>query len=72
MVNINGKLEIEETRHYRVFHKKEVPIYQVLKIISSTRAKRKGKDIFEYKTKRFYVLCRREGNIFKVINAKRK
>ncbi len=62
---------IRKTEHYKRYHQKDVPWSVVINTIFTIKPKRKGKDIFEYKSENFYVLCIREGDVLKVINAKR-
>ncbi|MBU2589985.1 MAG: hypothetical protein KKA65_01825 [Nanoarchaeota archaeon] len=66
------QLNIIGTEHYKRFHEKDVPWEQVLRIIFTTKSKKKGKNIFEFKNKKFYVLCCKEGDNLKVINAKKQ
>lgn len=65
-------INIVPTKHYERFHEREVPWEQVIRAIFTTKRKRKGQNIFEFKSKKFYVLCCKEGDTLKVINAKRK
>lgn len=61
---------ITKTLHYKKYHQRDVPWSVVVNTILTTKPKRKGKNIFEYKSKRFYVLCIRQRDMLKVINAK--
>jgi hypothetical protein len=65
-------LRIEETSHYKRFHKNEVPLSEVYRIILTTKKKVIGKKILLYESRAFYVLCRDEGDCLKIKNAKRK
>ncbi|MEK6852401.1 MAG: hypothetical protein AABX59_00835 [Nanoarchaeota archaeon] len=65
------KLNVVKSKHYIRNHERYVPWAAVLRVIFTAKKKRKGRDIFEYKSKSFYVLCKREGDTLKVINAKR-
>ncbi len=50
--------KIDFKTHYRLYHEQEVPEPQVIRVIATGRRKRKGKDLIEFKTPSFYVLCR--------------
>lgn len=65
-------LKIIKTRHYKLFHERYVPWSLVVTTIYTAKKTRKGKDIFEFKSNNIYILCKKENNILKVINAKRK
>lgn len=66
------QLEIISTKHYLRHHAYEVPWETVLRVIFTAKCRRKGKNIFEYKSESFYVLCSKDGNRLKVINAKKR
>lgn len=69
-------MKIVKTWHYVTYHEKEVDWPTVIRIIFSVKAKRKGRNFFQYTSKGkknvIYVLAKREGEYLKVINAKRK
>lgn len=65
------EINIKKTSHYRKYHEKNVPWSKVLMTIFTAKKKTKSKDIFEYKSDTFYVLCKREKDVLMVINAKR-
>lgn len=72
MVNKNNFEEIVQTLHYKVFHKRGVPWRLVLQIVFTANRKLKGKNLFEFKTKKYYILGKIENNKLIIINAKRK
>ena len=66
------KLKITKTRHYKLFHEKYVPWDLVISTIFTAKKTGKGRNFFEFKSNNIYILCKKEDNILKVINAKRK
>lgn len=65
-------LKIIKTKHYKLFHEKDIPWSLVVNTVYTTKKKKKSKNIFEFKSRGVHVLCKKEDNILKVINAKRK
>ncbi len=65
--------DIKKTRHYIEEHEKDVPWFEVIKIIfASSKTIRKKKNRLEIENKKYYILCKLENNTLYVINAKRK
>ena len=64
--------EVKKTEHYKKYHEHEVPWWEVVQAILSTKIRRKRGDKIQIETKSLYILCRLEGVVLWVINAKRK
>ncbi len=63
--------EIRKTEHYKEFHENQVPWDEVVRAILSTKHRRKKGDRLQIETNSLYILCKRQGTILWVINAKR-
>lgn len=64
--------EIKKTKHYEQFHEHDVPWWEVVETILSTKNRRKRGEKLQIETDSLYILCKREGTTLYVINAKRK
>jgi len=65
--------DIKKSEHYILEHEDQFPWFEVVNvIIKSSKIIRKKDDKFEIETDNYYILCKLEGSILFVINAKRK
>ncbi len=64
---------IKKTKHYKEHHERQVPLFEVIKIIKENSKKiRKKGEKFKIETKYVYVLFKIKNNTAYIINAKRK
>jgi hypothetical protein len=63
---------IRKSLHYTINHEKHFPWSKVIEIIMTTKNIRKKGDKLEIETPNYYILCKLEGDILWVINAKYK
>ncbi len=64
---------IKKTEHYIEDHEKQVPFFEVIKIINrNSKNIRKKDNKFEIETNKYYVLFEIIDNTAYIINAKRK
>ena len=65
--------DIKKTKHYRLYHEKQVPWYEVNKVIfQSQKIIRKKGNKLEIENECYYILCKLKNSVLYVINAKTK
>lgn len=64
--------DVKKTWHYRIFHEKEFPFDEVIKLIWSAKSQRRKGNRIVIETKKAYVLCKIKNGDLYLINAKRK
>jgi len=61
---------IKKSEHYKKEHEKHVPWSEVIKVILTTKQRRKKGNKIEIKTDKYYLLCELKEQTLWVINAK--
>jgi len=64
--------EIRRSRHFEEYHKSVLAWSDVVRLIYTIKNKGKKGNKIQIENKKFYILCRLEGNILYVINVKKK
>ena len=62
--------KIRPTKHYLLFHAREVPWEKVAEILYSVKNPRKNGDIFEIEQQGYYIVFSIKNKVVHVINAK--